>query len=155
MVAMYNSETIQRVWRERRENAAKIVKQPAEPPKVVRPTVSLHMPEWAKQIVKETTEKHGVTPAAIMSKSRLRKIVKCRNEIQYLMRSHPSTPSFPLIGRWLGRDHTSALWAVACHARDAGVPELTNYDCENVRRSNANRRARERAEERRARKEAA
>lgn len=102
------------------------------------------LPPRVAAIVMDVANRREQFASDIMSDCRKRKVVKARNEIIYRLRLLEPMPSFPMIGKWVGRDHTSCMWAVACHARDNGLPAITTYDSEKVRWNNAARRAKDR-----------
>lgn len=95
-------------------------------------------------IIMEVSNRCEQFASDIMSDCRKRITVKARNEIIYRLRLLEPMPSFPMIGKWMGRDHTSCMWAVARHARDNNLPSITTYDSEKVRKNNAAARARHR-----------
>lgn len=116
------------------------------------------LPPRVAAIIMEVANRCEQFASDIMSDCRKRQTVKARNEIIYRLRMLEPTPSFPMIGKWMGRDHTSCMWSTARHARDNNLPEITTYDVDQVRRNNAAARARYRlrqiAEQRRAMQEA-
>lgn len=91
------------------------------------------MPHWVQNIVMAAAELHRVPPAAIVGRSRHRVIVAARNEAWYQIKltASPVTgeiPSYPTIGKWFGRDHTTVLYGVFRHAFDNGFPAPSGID---------------------------
>jgi hypothetical protein len=109
------------------------------------------LPLRVSRIIREACTAHGVRIADLMDGKRTRHICLCRNEVVYRIRDHATPPSFPTIGRWVGRDHTSCLWAASRHAADSGLPSVTLYDADKVRANNARRRALDHAKAKRER----
>lgn len=67
-------------------------------------------PARARVIVAEVSEKHGVNPRSLMAGFRYCGIVKARTEVVYRLRTEIGW-SFTRIGMFLGRDHTSIIYA--------------------------------------------
>ena len=110
------------------------------------------MPSWARDVIRSVADKHGVDVNSVLFTRRRGSVRNARNEVCYALRGTVSPitgrkPSFPTIGRWIGRDHTSVLQAVSNHACDTGLPALTTRDAESRRE-----RAREAALRQKARK---
>lgn len=85
----------------------------------------LSMPKWIQDVVFEVARRHGVPPVDVVSASRRRVVVKARNEVLYEVKRARPDFSFPRIGFWFNRDHTSVMHAVWRHAVTAGVPRLS------------------------------
>jgi hypothetical protein len=94
------------------------------------------MPEWARQIVEQTCDKHGICPSEIARDNRKHPAVKARNEAIYLVKARKPRLSSPQIGGWFGRDHTSILHSIASHSAATGSPTLVGYDLANARERN-------------------
>lgn len=76
----------------------------------------------AREILRETAEKHGLTTAEIVGESRSARLVLARHEVCYRMRKE-TTWSLPRIGRFLGdRDHTTVMNGIRKHAVRNGLP---------------------------------
>ncbi|MGL4976005.1 MAG: helix-turn-helix domain-containing protein [Bosea sp. (in: a-proteobacteria)] len=71
-------------------------------------------------------EEFGISIAQLSGRSRRRKFAHPRQMAMYLARTAMGR-SYPQIGLWFGRDHTTAIYAVtAVQARlDAGCPKTT------------------------------
>jgi hypothetical protein len=95
-----------------------------------------YMPEWARQIVDEMSQKHGVCPGDMARDDRRHKTVKARNEAIYLIKARKPMLSSPQIGNWFDRDHTSILHSIASHSQSAHAPKLVGYDLDNARARN-------------------
>lgn len=80
-----------------------------------------------RQIAREVGQRHGVSPTDILDGSRLRPVVRARQEVIWRLYSarHPDGTrrfSMPQIGAWLGgRDHTTILHAIRAHEQRVGV----------------------------------
>jgi hypothetical protein len=85
-------------------------------------------PGWVRDVIRDVCARRGLDAVGVLSKKRSNVLAYARHEIYYLLRSAPSTPSFPTIGRWFNVDHTSALYGATVHAKRNGLPEVTNYD---------------------------
>lgn len=80
----------------------------------------IDIPSW-KKIVREVSEKHGVSILDMLSTRRAQPFVAARYEAMYRLR-HETTMSYPAIGRRLGgRDHTTVLHGVRQHALRNGL----------------------------------
>lgn len=95
------------------------------------------MPEIIREFVKQAAKDCGVSIMLIASDSRRRVAVHARNEVMYLLKASRPHLSMPLIGRWFGRDPTSAQHGIASHAARCGLPKLVGYDLARVRERNA------------------
>jgi chromosomal replication initiator protein len=71
-------------------------------------------PTWRK-ILYQVAMKHGVSPSDITSVYKTKHIVAARYEAFYRMREELKI-SFPRIGMYLGRDHTTVLAGYRKHA---------------------------------------
>jgi len=82
-------------------------------------------PYRIRSIILDVCRKHGVDPNDVMTASRMRPIVNCRNEIAWEIRNICAADgnpifSFPQIGKYLGgRDHTTIIHAIRRH--EAGI----------------------------------
>lgn len=85
------------------------------------------LPEWVRRIVREVSEKHGVPPREILSRSRTVQVAAARTEAIYLTKATEPMTSAPTIGRWFGRDHTSVLTALARYQAKHGAPAYSRY----------------------------
>ena len=90
--------------------------------------MGLIVPNEIKAMTREICAKHGVETAPVYGRSRKHVHVVARNELFYRIKEAKPHLSFPVIGRWLQRDHTSIMHGVAAHAELTGEPKLTNYD---------------------------
>lgn len=95
------------------------------------------MPAWARAIVAEVADRHGVFVTQIAGKARMRKVVAARNEAAYLVKAAKPEVSALRMSGWFGRDHTTILFALASHAEKTGAPRLTTYNLALARRRNA------------------
>lgn len=66
----------------------------------------------------EVAEKHGVTSGDILGRERIRKIVAARHEICRRLHAELGI-GYKEIGRRLGRDHTSVMYACGCRVGSA------------------------------------
>lgn len=86
------------------------------------------MPSAVASIVLEVSHKHLVRVGLILSDSKRRHVTACRDEVAYRIKADNPARSYPLIGKWLGRDHTSVMHAVARHAHKQHLPPLGKTD---------------------------
>lgn len=96
-------------------------------------------PPWVRDIVLEISAKHCVSPAAVITESRTHPVTKARWEIIHLIKAKKPMLSAPQMGRWLGRNHTSILFALARYAELYGGPVMTGYDLVRKRARRAER----------------
>lgn len=79
-------------------------------------------PFWWREIIRQVSDKHGITPKQLVSHARSRFLVKARNEAYYRMRRE-TILSLPQIGdKFGGRDHTTVLHGIRRHCADANLP---------------------------------
>lgn len=77
------------------------------------------------KIVQEVLERFpGITVDQIKGSMRRREVVEARHECMYAVRMERQDLSFPAIGRWFNRDHTSILAAYYKIAGRNGNEEL-------------------------------
>lgn len=87
------------------------------------------VPEWMRDLVLCAAQDHGVSPVDIVGKTRKRTVVAARNQVWYTIRErNPSRYTWPMIGRWFGRDHTTVIYGVSKHAEEAGLRRLTTSE---------------------------
>lgn len=86
------------------------------------------LPMRISVIVREVCGQHNVSVVTLLDGSRQRDVCRCRDEIAYRVKSEISEASYPQIGRWLGRDHTSLLLGAARHAARNNLPQIGNYN---------------------------
>ena len=75
-------------------------------------------PQRIREILAEVAYKHGLTVGEVVGPRRLRKHALARFEAAWRMRQptdYGHVASFPQIGRWLDRDHTSIMHMVRRH----------------------------------------
>lgn len=72
----------------------------------------LAMPPAAQRIVRLVAFYTGVTEESIMSGDKSNQTVAARNIALWFIRAGVQSASYPDIGRWFGRDHTTILAAV-------------------------------------------
>ncbi|MBV7408189.1 helix-turn-helix domain-containing protein [Maritimibacter sp. DP1N21-5] len=65
----------------------------------------------AADVVAVVARRHGLSPAAILGPNRCRPLVLARQEAMYLLR-HVLDWSYPRVGRFVRRDHTSVMHGV-------------------------------------------
>jgi hypothetical protein len=94
-------------------------------------------PQHFREIIKRIAEERKVSVTLIASKSHARKVVWARNAAMYAIKQARPTLSSPRLAKWFDRDHTSVLHGLANHAHRAGLPNLTGFDIDRVRRRNA------------------
>lgn len=90
-------------------------------PSYPQPTLS-ELPSRVRLIIESVCERHGVHPRDFLNKQRrCRKTAPCQFEICHILRSmnygvKGKRPSFPQIGRWIGRDHSTVIHACKRYA---------------------------------------
>lgn len=90
------------------------------------------IPPRIRPIIADACLSHGVAIHDVLSRARKRRVVACRNEIFYRLRRDDATRSWPRIGGWFGRDHTTALQGAAMHARNNGLPQIGELNLDAV-----------------------
>ena len=113
--------------RQRLYRPIKLPAKPVEPVVEAEPGVILHPADWplapsSQALITMVCAKHGVTRDELMSGSRERHIVKCRQECCYEIRRRVKVAgrpiSLPRIGRALGGlDHTTVLSSIRVHEK--------------------------------------
>jgi len=89
---------------------------PPEPEPDLRPPLLAGAPIGRiRDLVEPVLQRHQLTWKDISGRSRRRPIVMARQECMWVMRS--AGMSYPLIGRFLRRDHTTVLHGVRQHER--------------------------------------
>ncbi len=78
-----------------------------------------------KEIVAEVAAKHGLSADDLLGPLRTVVFVRPRHEAIYRIAVERPDLSYPQIGKYFGRDHTTALHAVKQHARRNHLPPLT------------------------------
>ncbi len=86
------------------------------------------VPKWAFGIITETLETYGVLLHEFLSDCRPVNVVRARHHVYYRIKEAKPTLSSPQIAGWFGRDHTTILHGLACHARRNGLPGLSRYN---------------------------
>jgi PHD/YefM family antitoxin component YafN of YafNO toxin-antitoxin module len=81
----------------------------------------LSTPQKLKKILAEVAQSHGVSINDLLAHRRFHDLVVARQEFCYRAYSE-TTWSLPRIGGFMGRDHTTILWAIAAHCERKGVP---------------------------------
>lgn len=90
------------------------------------------IPLWVREIIREVSAKHDISPGEMISDSRRRNVIVARNEAIYLVKSVKMALSSPVIGRWFGKDHTTILHCLSSHAAKYDLPKLTGFDLPNA-----------------------
>ena len=75
-----------------------------------------------RQIVAEVALKHDTTPELIIAHGRLKAIVWARQEVMWRIRLERPDLSYPQIGRFFSRDHTTIIHGVRAHAARLSPP---------------------------------
>jgi chromosomal replication initiation ATPase DnaA len=86
------------------------------------------MPDWARAIMRDVSERRDVCVNDMASASRNHKISRARNEAIYLVKARKPMLSSPQLGRWFNRDHTSILYSISSYQERNGLPRLVAYD---------------------------
>ena len=74
-------------------------------------------PHKPNALLEEVCARHNVRSFDVMRKCNEARVVRARNELAYLLRqSDPQKWSYPAIGRYLGKHHTTMIYAVNQHS---------------------------------------
>lgn len=87
----------------------------------------------AKQVLLEGCSRLNVTTQEIMAHNFKRPVARKRQEIMFDLFTQCPHLTYPGIGRFLGRDHTTVLFGVRQHCERIGI----SYDDAIIRRINA------------------
>lgn len=75
----------------------------------------MSLPARVLNIIRNVAGEHGVEPRDILGRRRLGKIARARQEAMHHCRrmewAEGKPPSFPQIGVWFGRDHSTVIYA--------------------------------------------
>lgn len=71
------------------------------------------LPQYVRQIVASVADHHGVTVAQIMGPRQHRLIARARQHAYAALRDRGA--SYPQIGMWLARDHSTVLYGDRAH----------------------------------------
>ena len=66
-------------------------------------------------IVDEVARRHGLTRTDLLSDNRTEHFAHARQEAYWELRRHETKPTYPQIGRLMGRDHTTVLYGERKH----------------------------------------
>jgi chromosomal replication initiation ATPase DnaA len=81
------------------------------------PVIVKAPPRSASRLLAEVCARHNVRSFDVMRKCNEARVVRARNEMAYLLRqSDPQKWSYPAIGRYLGKHHTTMIYAVNQHS---------------------------------------
>jgi chromosomal replication initiation ATPase DnaA len=83
------------------------------------------LPEWAKEIVREVSTRHGVPIHQIFSKNKALPVAAARREAIYRVKFEKPSVSAGRLGQWFGRDHSTIIFALARFQELTGAPALT------------------------------
>lgn len=75
------------------------------------------LPYWAKTVARNVCARHGLEFGLVSGRCMTPRVVACRDEIFWLLRNDSRRPSYPRIGRWFGRDHSTVITALRRHER--------------------------------------
>lgn len=67
-------------------------------------------------IVSTVAAKHDVSLSEVMGRSRLQRFIFARQDAYWALR-HEAGLSFPQIGRFFGRDHTTIIYGISAHEK--------------------------------------
>lgn len=74
-----------------------------------------------QDVIQEVADKHDTTAKDILFHSRFHSISQARQEACFRLRCELGW-SYPRIGKFIGRDHSTIITAVRCHSKRHGVP---------------------------------
>lgn len=77
----------------------------------------------AEQIEREVAVAHGLTVAVLRSRLRYGPICRARADLYRRLRAAPMRWSYPMIGKYIGRDHTTIMYAL--RAKPSRLPKAT------------------------------
>ena len=72
-------------------------------------------PASVDAIIAKVALEHGVSAAELLSDTRWQKVAHARQHAFAAVRGMPRKPSYPQIGRWFGRDHSTVVHGVRAH----------------------------------------
>ena len=84
----------------------------------------MSLPDRVASIVLNVAAEHKISPRDLLGDSRYRPFVRARQEAMRACRAMEwcgGVPSFPVIGRWFGRDHTTIIHACRGMATDSST----------------------------------
>lgn len=127
-----------KAWREPLPKPKVILPEPPlpepepEPPPVMAPLIPLSRPQ---EIFKEVCAAHRLNPIHVAGRLRTQAIVFARQEFCYRAAKETAW-SLARIARFLGRDHTTIIWAVNsyCARNDLSHPRDPNWAPDKVSR---------------------
>lgn len=150
----YNAETIARVRARERERAAdlqrdfeeearkrEVAKRRAAARRAEKAFIRLarqrNIPDAVVRIIRVIAEHNRVAPRDIIGRNLARDVCQARAAAVYAIRSTATcrlSRSYPTIGHWFGRDHTTMLYAAKVHATRHGLPDITGLSSKAVDR---------------------
>lgn len=71
------------------------------------------LPPGVRSVIQSIAQKHNIPVYDVMSQSRLRPIVRCRWEIWSILKDEGR--SYPRVGGFFHKDHTTVLYGVTRH----------------------------------------
>ena len=77
--------------------------------------MTVYVPSRVVAIIRDVAAEHRIAPAVILSEDRRRVICRARWEAIARARDHTPKPSYPQLGRWFRRDHTTIMHAIRRH----------------------------------------
>lgn len=84
------------------------------------------MPKWVREIVEQCAATHKVLVSELLGDSQRKQAVAARHEAFYVVKAMKPVLSFPQIGRWFDRDHTSVIHGISKHQHLYDLPRLTS-----------------------------
>lgn len=84
-------------------------------PTQVRARYNSHIPARISALVREIADREGLGVREILGPSRCRRVAFARFEVWWRLRNSNGperVPSYPMIGRWFRRDHTTVIHGV-------------------------------------------
>jgi chromosomal replication initiator protein len=69
------------------------------------------MPDKVRELAERIAAKHGITVEALLGRGRTKTVAEARHELMALLRGTFAF-SFPEIGRIVGRDHSTVMYAL-------------------------------------------
>lgn len=82
-------------------------------------------PERFRDLIIKIADDHNIHAAEMIGDSRRDPVVEARHEAMYRIKEMWPALSYPRLGKWFARDHTSCIYAIAHYGKKHGLPPLT------------------------------
>lgn len=89
-----------------------------------------HIPLWAREVITQVAEVHGVVTNVILMDFRHDKACVARREAIYKIKVKKPSLSSPQIGKWFDKNPVTILYSLARHSHETGAPRVSEYSLE-------------------------